>query len=65
MDKLQQLEERKEELVNELSTYMWWGNEDDEHYIGEYGEEYEHLQTELNGVQREIWRIKYQSREKF
>lgn len=62
MNTLQQLQERKEELLNELSTYMWWGNEDDADYKEEYGMEYEHLQTELNGVQNQIWKIKYQSR---
>jgi hypothetical protein len=65
MANLQQLEERKEELVNELSTYMWWGNEDDVDYKEEYSDEYSHLQTELNAVQTQIWRHKYQSREKF
>ncbi len=29
MNKLQQLKEREQELLNELSTYKWWGNEDD------------------------------------
>lgn len=57
MANLQQLEERKQELLNELSTYKWWGNEDDEDYLDEFGEEYEDLQTELNGVQEQIWEV--------
>jgi hypothetical protein len=54
MRTLEQLHERKEELINELSTYKWWGNEDDVDYKEEYGEEYAHLQTELDGVQNQI-----------
>ena len=64
MANLQQLKERKDELENELSQFMWWGNEDDSDYKEEYGREYEHLQTELNAVNIQIWRHKYQSREK-
>jgi beta-mannanase len=65
MRTLEQLEQRKEELLDELSTYMWWGNEDDVDFKEEYADEYSHLQTELYGVQTQIWKIKYQSRQKF
>ena len=58
MNKLQQLKERKYELENELSTYKWWGNEDDENYEEEYGREYEHLQNELNGINEEMYKLK-------
>ena len=56
MTKLEQLKERKDELENELSQYKWWGNEDDVDYKEEYGIEYEHVQTELNAVNIQIWR---------
>jgi hypothetical protein len=65
MTTLHQLEDRKEELLNEVSTYRWGGNEDDVDFKEEYADEYSYLQTELNGVQNQIWKIKYQSREKF
>ena len=58
MRTLEQLKERKDELENELSTYKWWGNEEDENYQEEYGREYEHLQTELNGIWKEIIKLK-------
>ncbi len=58
MKTLQQLKERKDELENELSAYKWWGNEDDADYEEEYGREYEHLQTELDGVNEEIYQLK-------
>jgi hypothetical protein len=58
MKTLQQLKERKDELENELSTYKWWGNEDDSDYEEEYGREYEHLQTELDGVNEEIYKFR-------
>jgi hypothetical protein len=56
METLQQLKERKQELENELSQYKWWGNEDDAYFEEEFGIEYEHLQTELNAVNIQIWR---------
>jgi chromosome segregation ATPase len=58
MKTLQQLKERKDELENELSAYKWWGNEDDADYEEEYGREYEHLQTELDGVNEEIYKFR-------
>jgi hypothetical protein len=58
MKTLQQLKERKDELENELSAYKWWGNEDDADYEEEYGREYEHLQTELDGVNEEIYKLR-------
>jgi hypothetical protein len=56
MKTLEQLKERKNELENELSVYKWFGNEEDENYQEEYGREYEHLLTELNAVNIQIWR---------
>jgi len=58
MNKLQQLKEREQELLNELSTYKWWGNEDDEDYEEEYGREFEHLQTEYYKVRDERVKLK-------
>lgn len=58
MNKLQQLKEREQELLNELSTYKWWGNEDDEDYEEEYGREFEHLQTEYDKVRDERVKLK-------
>jgi beta-mannanase len=58
MRTLEQLKERKDELENELSQFMWWGNEDDADYKEEYGREYEHLQNELNGIWNEIIKLK-------
>ena len=58
MNKLQQLKEREQELLNELSTYKWWGNEDDEDYKEEYGREFEHLQTEYDNVRDERVKLK-------
>ena len=57
MKTLQQLNERKQELENELSTYKWWGNEEDEEYKEEYGREYEHLNKELWEIQELIWKV--------
>lgn len=54
----QQLKERKYELENELSSYKWWGNEDDENYEEEYGREFEHLQNELNTINNLIFELK-------
>jgi beta-mannanase len=58
MRTLEQLKERKDELENELSQFMWWGNEDDADYKEEYGREYEHLQTELDGIREQIYQLK-------
>lgn len=58
MNKLQQLKEREQELLDELSTYKWWGNEDDEDYEEEYGREFEHLQTKYDNVRDEIFELK-------
>jgi len=58
MNKLQQLKEREQELLNELSTYKWWGNEDDEDYEEEYGREFEHLQREYYNVRDERIKLK-------
>lgn len=58
MNNLQKLKERKYELENELSSYMWWGNEDDENYEEEYGREFEHLQNELNTINNSIFELK-------
>jgi hypothetical protein len=58
MNKLQQLKEREQELLNELSTYKWWGNEDDEDYEEEYGKEFEHLQREYDNVRDERVKLK-------
>jgi hypothetical protein len=58
MNKLQQLKEREQELLNELSTYKWWGNEDDEDYKEEYGREFEHLQMEYDNVRDERVKLK-------
>ncbi len=58
MKTLQQLKEREQELLDELSTYKWWGNEDDEDYEEEYGREFEHLQTEYDKVRDEIFELK-------
>ena len=60
MNKLQQLKEREQELLDELSTYKWWGNEDDEDYEEEYGREFEHLQTKYDNVRDEIFELKKQ-----
>jgi predicted nucleic acid-binding Zn-ribbon protein len=60
MRTLEQLKERKNELEDELSQFMWWGNEDDEDYKEEYGREYEHLQTELDDIREQIWRYNNQ-----
>lgn len=57
METLQQLKERKQELENELSTYKWWGNEDDEEYQEEYGREYEHLDNELHNIRMQIFEL--------
>jgi len=56
--KIEELEQRKEELIAELSNYMWWGNEDDVDYKEEYGLEYEHLQNELNDINQRIRKLK-------
>jgi beta-mannanase len=57
METLQQLKERKQELENELSTYKWWGNEEDEEYKEEYGREYEHLDNELHNIRMQIFEL--------
>ena len=60
MNKLKQLKEREQELLNELSTYRWWGNEDDEEF-DEYGREhrmFEPIQREYDKVRDEIFELK-------
>jgi len=54
MRNLRKLKVREEELLNQLSTYKWWGNEDDEDYQEEYSIEYEPLETELFNVRYAI-----------
>jgi len=60
MKTLQKLKEREQELLNELSTYRWWGNEDDEEF-DEYGREhrmFEPIQREYDKVRDEIFKLK-------
>lgn len=57
MKTLEELKQRRNQLEDELSNYMWWGNEDDEDYKEEYGMEYEHLQNELYGIRKEIFKL--------